>query len=58
MVQNPVMIAGDPERQASAERSEKGIPVDQESWNGILKAGEKVGIEKERLASYLSEVPG
>lgn len=52
--ENPVMIAGEPERKTLNERMAKGIPMHQKSWDHILEAGEKVGIERIQFESYLS----
>jgi len=52
--ENPVMVAGDPERKSLAERQEKGIPLDPSEWENILQAGEKVGIKRDVLESYIS----
>ena len=52
------LFAGDPEREASVERSEQGIPMLQESWNRILEVGESVGIEREKIVSFLSKPVG
>ncbi|HUR89839.1 MAG TPA: malate/lactate/ureidoglycolate dehydrogenase [Ramlibacter sp.] len=38
-----VMIAGEPERKARAERRKDGIVVDDTTWNEIVEAGKKVG---------------
>lgn len=39
-----VLLAGEPERRARAERDASGISVDDTTWNEILKAGAKVGL--------------
>jgi len=41
-----VLIAGDPERETKARRLVEGIPVDAVTWNEILAAGEKLGLER------------
>ncbi len=49
----PVLVAGEPERLAAARRREQGIPVDPTTWEEILDAGESVGLgraEAEGLA--------
>ncbi len=51
---NPVMVAGDPERKSLAERRKNGIPVDPVTLEGILAGGETVGIERSELESYIS----
>jgi uncharacterized oxidoreductase len=40
----PVLVPGDPERAARAERAQRGIEVDATTWEEILQAGEKVGL--------------
>ena len=44
----PVLVPGDPERQSREERAE-GIPVDAESWEQILEAGETLGVDRAEL---------
>ena len=39
----PVLVAGDPERMTMEKRLVEGIPVDPVTWDGILEAGELVG---------------
>jgi uncharacterized oxidoreductase len=46
-----VMVAGDPERKMLAERGTAGIPVDEATWEEILRAGEAVGLNRSRLES-------
>lgn len=40
-----VQIPGDPERRRFAERKATGIPVDSVTWEGIIKAGQAVGVD-------------
>lgn len=42
----PVLVPGEPERLAAAERSRTGITVDPTTWDEILEAGEKVGVRR------------
>ncbi len=42
----PVLVPGDPERLARAERSKTGIVVDPTTWEEILLAGEAVGLTR------------
>lgn len=42
----PVLVPGDPERLARAERSRSGIAIDAATWQEILEAGEKVGLAR------------
>src|SRR5215831_6225193 len=43
----PVLVPGDPERMARAERTRGGIDVDATTWEEILAAGEKMGLPRE-----------
>jgi uncharacterized oxidoreductase len=46
-----VRVPGDPERESLAARAADGIPIDENSWAGILKAAEVAGVsEAERAA--------
>lgn len=45
----PVMIPGDPERNARAKRGAEGLPLDPETWDNILSAGESVGLDRDAL---------
>ena len=47
--ENPILIAGDPERISLREREKDGIPVDDNTWNQILDAGENLGLDRENL---------
>jgi uncharacterized oxidoreductase len=42
-----VKLAGEPERQARAERGKSGIVIDRQTWSEIVAAGHKVGVELE-----------
>jgi uncharacterized oxidoreductase len=42
----PVLVPGDPERMARAERLQRGIEVDATTWEEILDAAEKVGLAR------------
>jgi uncharacterized oxidoreductase len=44
-----VRIAGDPERETKAKRLAEGIAVDATTWNDILAAGAKLGLEREAV---------
>lgn len=41
----PVMVAGDPERATKAQRSTQGVPVDSTTWQEILDAAAKLGVD-------------
>ncbi|MEM7268525.1 MAG: malate/lactate/ureidoglycolate dehydrogenase [Pseudomonadota bacterium] len=49
----PVMIPGDPERKARADRMTNGMPLDPQSWDDILKSGEKVGLDRAELEALV-----
>jgi uncharacterized oxidoreductase len=40
-----VLVAGEPERASRARRSAQGIPVDATTWQEILEAGRKLGVD-------------
>jgi uncharacterized oxidoreductase len=42
----PVLVPGDPERAARAERSKSGIVVDGTTWEELMQAAEAVGISR------------
>jgi uncharacterized oxidoreductase len=44
-----VLLPGDPERRARAERLASGIAIDPTTWQHILAAGEQVGLARARL---------
>jgi uncharacterized oxidoreductase len=46
-----VRVPGDTEREFVAERSANGIPIDENSWNGILKAAEVAGVGAAEIAA-------
>ena len=50
----PVLIPGDPERATHIERSEQGIPVDDETWRELVETAVSVGIE----AGSIEQVAG
>ncbi len=52
----PVLVPGDPERMARAERSRSGIEVDATTWQEILEAGEKVGLTRARAEALVTGV--
>ena len=51
---NPVLVAGDPERIAFAERSANGIDVDAGTWASILRAADTVGLPREKFAALMA----
>jgi uncharacterized oxidoreductase len=42
----PVLVPGDPERLARAERTRAGIPLDQTTWDELVAAGETIGVTR------------
>ena len=42
---DPVRIAGEPERETRSKRTTQGVPVDETTWNEILDAAAKVGVD-------------
>ena len=47
--QEPVLMPGEPERQLMALRTAEGIPIDDESWRGLVNAAVSVGLAGERV---------
>ena len=52
--EEPVLVAGDPERMMLEQRMADGIPVDPVTWNGILDAGEAVGLPRSEAQALVS----
>ena len=50
----PVLVPGDPERMALEKRMAEGVPVDPITWDGILDAGEVVGLPRTEAAALLA----
>ena len=50
----PIMLPGDPERKASAERSAQGITIDPETWMQIADAGKRAGVSADRLEAIVA----
>ena len=50
----PVLVAGDPERMTMEKRLAEGIPVDPVTWDGILEAGEQVGLPRSEASALVS----
>lgn len=48
-----VMIPGEPERIAQVDREANGIPIDDISWEGILKAGEAVNFGRDQVQTII-----
>ena len=49
----PVLVPGDPERLAEAERARTGITVDATTWTEILDAGETVGVKRSEVEALI-----
>ena len=47
--QEPVLMPGEPERQMMRQRMADGIPIDDESWRGLVEAAVSVGMSAERV---------
>ena len=50
----PVLVPGDPERTTREQRLAGGIPVDPVTWDGILEAGELVGLPRSEADRLLA----
>jgi len=50
----PVLVPGDPERMNLEKRMAEGVPVDPVTWDGILAAGELVGLPRSEAAALLA----
>ena len=48
-----VRVPGEPERESVAERSANGIPIDENSWAGILKAAAAAGLSDAAIAACI-----
>ncbi len=46
-----VRIPGEPEQESMAERITHGIPIDDNSWAGIVAAAETAGLSTDDIAS-------
>lgn len=45
----PVLVPGDPEREAHAERAQNGIPMVERAWAEIVDAAEQIGLAREEI---------
>lgn len=50
----PVLVPGDPERIAHAERTRDGIDVDPTTWEELLAAGETLGLPRAESAAHVA----
>ena len=48
----PVLVAGDPERISKKERLSQGIPIDDATWEQILEGGETLGLTREVMMKF------
>lgn len=48
-----VLIAGEPERKSKARRLAEGIPVDETTWQEILKSAERLGVAPSALNRHV-----
>ncbi|GAB4269529.1 MAG: hypothetical protein Kow0092_23630 [Deferrisomatales bacterium] len=53
----PVLVAGEPERQEARARRAGGIPVDETTWGELLEAAESVGLAKEEACRTARVAP-
>jgi uncharacterized oxidoreductase len=44
-----VRVPGDPERESRVAREQGGIPIDNNSWSGIVEAARYVGLSAEEI---------
>jgi uncharacterized oxidoreductase len=49
----PVLVPGDPERLARAQRTREGIEIDATTWEEILAAGESLDVSRARAARLM-----
>ncbi|HEY7652960.1 MAG TPA: malate/lactate/ureidoglycolate dehydrogenase [Methylomirabilota bacterium] len=54
---NPVLVPGDPERLARAERLRTGIPLDAATWEELVTAGLAMGVTRAQAEALASAVP-
>ena len=52
--EEPVLVAGDPERMMMETRLAEGVPVDPVTWEGILDAGELIGLPRSEAQGLVS----
>jgi uncharacterized oxidoreductase len=49
----PVLVPGEPEQMAHAERSRSGIDVDTATWSEIVEAAETMGVSREKIEAVV-----
>ncbi len=47
-----VRVPGEPERESLALRIKEGIPIDENTWQGVVKAAASAGMSDQEIASY------
>ena len=50
----PVLLPGEVERKTRAERSERGVPIDDKTYADLLAAAESTGIAKSEAAAMVA----
>ncbi len=50
---HPVMVAGDPERAARADRTANGVSIDATTWGDIVAAGGKIGMSADEIGTLI-----
>ena len=48
-----VMIPGDPERQSTRARNAEGIEIDDNSWQDIMQAADRAGLDAAQITALL-----
>lgn len=54
---SPVLVPGDPERLARAERLRAGIPLDAATWEELVTAGEAMGLARAQAQAIAGPIP-
>ncbi len=49
-----VRVPGEPERESKALREAEGIPIDDTTWNGLLKAAASAGLSDEQIDALIN----
>ncbi len=52
-----VLVPGDPERRNRAQRLAEGIPLPDDTWNGILEAARSTGLTQARIDELIATAP-
>ena len=51
--EEPVLIAGDPERLYEKERKAKGIIIDKNTWRQIVESAETLGLSRTKIEKMI-----